>query len=104
MNLNCLAYIGAVDPEIVKEAMTAMKSKTAVTFANMPQDERRRAVTLFSLLVQLWKRRALLLLLMLEGSNRYGEMSKVEQKSVKMLPGQNLTRLQNTLHLELRVR
>ncbi len=47
---------------MVKKAVTAMKSKTAARLASTSADEKRRSATLFSLLVQLWKRGALLLL------------------------------------------
>ena len=81
-----MAYLGAVDPEMVKEAALAINSKMQVTFANMSQDEQRRSATLFSLLVELWRRRALLQLQMAGQSNGYETMHEVQQKAAKMLP------------------
>ncbi len=64
----------------MKEAVTAMTSKMPVTRAIMSVEEQHRSATLFSLLVLLWKRRALLLLQMTEESNGYEAMRKLEQR------------------------
>ncbi len=55
---------------------------------------------MFSLLVQLWKKRALLLLQMCEESNGYEAMRRYEVRANKRLPGQNLIGLQRILAFE----
>ncbi len=68
---------------MVKEATTAMKSKTAVTLASMLADEKHRSATPFSLLVLFWKRRAWLLLHMPEENNGYEAINKLEKKAAR---------------------
>ncbi len=96
-----LEYLGTADPEMVKETKTAMKSKVQVILANMSPDEQRRLATLFSMLVQLWKKRALFLFLMTEELDGYEALHRSEIKAAKMLPGQNWAGLQRTLAFEL---
>ena len=50
-------------------------------------EQQQRSATMFSLLVQLWKKRALLLLQMSEESNGYEAMRRYEVRASKMLPG-----------------
>ncbi len=56
-----MAYLGAFDIEMVREAKHAMRSKTAVMLTAVSQEQQRISSTLFSFLVQQWKKRALLL-------------------------------------------
>ena len=95
-----MAYVGAVDKITAAEAVTAMKSKVQVNMVDITAEQQQRSATMFSLLVQLWTKRALVLLQMSEESNGYEAMRKYEVRASKMLPGQNLTGLQKILAFE----
>ena len=64
-----MAYGGAVDKIMAAEAVTAVKSQAQVNMIDITAEQRQRSATMFSLLAQLWKKRALLLLQMSEESN-----------------------------------
>ena len=57
-----MAYVGAVDKIMAAETVVAMKSSVQVNLADITSEQQQRSATMFSLLVQLWKKRALLLL------------------------------------------
>ncbi len=65
-----MAYVGAVGKIMASESVTAMKSQVQVNLIDITAEQQQRSVTMFSLLVQLWKR-ASLLLQMSEESNGY---------------------------------
>ncbi len=77
-----------------------MKSKVQVNMVDITAKQQQRSATMFSLLVRLGNKRALLLLQMSEESNGYEAMRKYEVRASKMLPGQNLTGLQKILAFE----
>ena len=64
------------------------------------EQQQELSATMFSLLVQPWTKRALVLLQMSEESNGYEAMRRYEVRASKMLPGQNLTSLQRILAFE----
>ena len=83
-----MAYVGAVDKIMAAEAVTAMKSKVQVNMVDITVEQQQRSATMFSLLVQVLTKRALVLLQMSEESNGYEAMRKYEVRASKMLPGQ----------------
>ena len=83
-----MAHVGAVDKVMAAEAVTAMKSKVQVNMVDITTEQQQRSATMFSLLVQLWTKRALVLLQMSEESNGYEAMIKYEVRASRMLPGQ----------------
>ena len=95
-----MAFVGAVGKIMAAEAVTAMKSQVQVNMVDITAEQQQRSATMFSLLVQLWNKRALLLLQMCEESNVYEAMRRYEVRANKMLPGQNLTGLQHILAFE----
>ena len=95
-----MAYVGAVDKIMAAEAVTAMKSKVQVNMVDITVEQQQRSATMFSLLAQLWTKRALVLLQTSEESNGYEAMRKYEVRASKMPPGQNLTGLQKILAFE----
>ena len=56
-----MANVGAVDKIMAAEAVTAMKSKVQVNMVDITAEQQQRSATMFSLLVQLWTKRALVL-------------------------------------------
>ena len=66
---SCMAYVGAVDKAMATETMTAMKKTDPVEMKDLSGDEQQRSAMMFSLLVQLWKKRALMLLQTGEDNN-----------------------------------
>ena len=96
-----MAYVGAVDKVMATEAMTAMKKADALETKDLSPDEQQRSATMFSLLVQLWKKRALLMLQNgTEHNNGYEAMRKYEARANKLKPGQSLSGLQQILNFE----
>ena len=71
-----MAYVGAVDKTVAAETVVAMKSIVQVNLVDITYEQQQRSATMFSLLVQLWKKRALLLLQMCEESNGYEAMRR----------------------------
>ena len=95
-----MAYVCAVGKTMAADTVVAMKSQVQVNLIDITSEQQQRGATMFSLLVQLWKKRALLLLQMCEESNGYEAMRRYEVRADKMLPGQNLTGLQRILAFE----
>ena len=95
-----MAYVGAVDKAMATETMTAMKKTDPVAMKDLSGDEQQRSATMFSLLVQLWKKRALMLLQTGEDNNGYEAMRRDEARANKMKPGQSLSGLQQILNFE----
>ena len=95
-----MAYVGAVDKAMATETISAMKKTDAVEMKDLSHDEQQRSATMFSLLVQLWKKRALMLLQAGEDNNGYAAMRKYEARANKMKPGQSLSGLQQILNFE----
>ena len=81
-----MAYVGAVDKAMATETMTAMKKTDPVEMKDLSGDEQQRSATMFSLLVQLWKKRALMLLQTGEDNNGYEAMRRYEARANKMKP------------------
>ena len=95
-----MAYVGAVDKVMASETVTAMKKVDMVETKDLSPDEQQRSATMFSLLVQLWKKRALLMLQNGEHNNGYEAMRKYEARAQKLKPGQSLSGLQQILNFE----
>ena len=95
-----MAYVGAVDKVMATETMTAMKNIDMVEMKDLSAEEQQRSATMFSLLVHLWKKRALIMLQNGEHSNGYEAMRKYEARANKMKPGQSLSGLQQILNYE----
>ncbi len=95
-----MAYVGAGDKIMAAETVVAMKSIVQVNLVDITTEQQQRSATMFSLLVQLWKKRALLFLQMCEECNGYEAMRRHEVRANKMLSGQNLTGLQRILAFE----
>ena len=95
-----MAYVGAVDKAMATETMTAMKKTDPVAMKDLSGDEQQRSATMFSLLVQLWKKRALMLLQTGEDNNGYEAMRRYEARANKMKPGLSLSGLQQILNFE----
>ncbi len=69
-----MAYVGAVDKAMAAEATTAMKKLDQIEMKDLTAEEQQRSATMFSLLVQLWKKRALLMLQTGDDGNGYEAM------------------------------
>ena len=82
-----MAYIGAVDKQMCSEAVSVMKKDTAVETKDLNSDEQQWSATLFSILVQLWRKRAMMLLQTGEENNGYEAMRNYEVRANRMKPG-----------------
>jgi len=92
-----MSYMGAVDVDMVREAEVAMKQKTPVPISSLNVDEKKRSAMMFSILAQIWKKRAMVVLQTVEPQNGYEALRRMEGKCRLDAPGRMLTSLQHIL-------
>ena len=83
---------------MVKDTLEAMSASAPIMLVGTTDDAtRRRAALMFSLLAQLWSKRAAVLLRMIETGNGYEAMRTMENRIKEETPGKALAILQSIL-------
>ena len=96
-----ISYLGAIDDLMVKDTLEAMSAAAPIKLAGMTDDATlRRAALMFTLLAQLWSKRAAVLLRTIETGNGYEAMRRMENRIKEEAPGKALATLQSILGFE----